>query len=167
MPTIVPIPGELILMWKRSEAKPRFCGVFQMHLIALSHLRIPAALLSAVQLMNPLWAQESELHYPAGSDITFQWNYSCPSRASCSFSCPGGGGAGQVTKLTIYLGTIPVGSMQTPAMLYEFSTREIPSGNGFVVTSGLSTLSCQVNGMTIDYSGPTKSPSSKETVRAK
>ena len=37
----------------------------------------------------------------------------------------GGGGASHVTKLTIYLGTIPVGSNQkAPAVFYDFSTRE-------------------------------------------
>ena len=73
----------------------------------------------------------------------------------CSFTCTGTGGASHVTKLSIYLGAIPVGSGQkAPAVVYEFSTREIPRANGFSVSSGLSTLSCQVNGLTLDYSGP-------------
>ena len=93
---------------------------------------------------------------PAGSNITFQWNYSCLSGKDCSFSCPGSGGASHVTKLIIYLGTISVGSNQDPAVFYEFSTREIPRANGFSISAGLSTLSCQVNGMTLDYSGPPK-----------
>jgi hypothetical protein len=94
--------------------------------------------------------------FPGGSNITFQWDYSCPSGKDCSFSCPGSGGASHVTKLTIYLGTIPVGSNQDPAVFYEFSTREIPRANGFSISAGLSILSCQVNGMTLDYSGPSK-----------
>ena len=50
--------------------------------------------------------------YPAGSDITFQWNYSCPKGRGCTFSCPGRGGASHVTKLTIYLGRMPIGSTE-------------------------------------------------------
>ena len=92
--------------------------------------------------------------FPGGSNITFQWDYSCTSGKYCSFSCPGSGGARHVTKLNILLGTIPVGSNQAPAVFYEFSTREIPRGNGFSISAGLSTLSCQVNGMTLDYYGP-------------
>jgi len=94
--------------------------------------------------------------FPSGSNITFQWDYSCPSGKDCSFSCPGSGGASHATKLIIYLGTISVGSNQDPAVFYEFSTREIPRANGFTISTGLSSLSCQVNGMTLDYSGPPK-----------
>jgi len=134
-----------------------------MHLIALSHLRCPAALLLACQLANPSLAlsqsPEPGPPYPAESNITFQWDYSCPTGRLCSFNCPGGG-ASHATRLTIYLGTIPVGgSRDTPSILYNFSTVEMPNGNGFVVNTGLGTLSCQVNGMTLDYSGPPKSGS--------
>jgi hypothetical protein len=93
--------------------------------------------------------------FPNGSNITFQWDYSCPSGKDCSFICPGGG-ASHATKLTIYLGTIPVGSTQDPAVFYDFSTREISRANGFTISAGLGTLSCQVNGMSLDYSGPPK-----------
>ena len=147
-------------------------------------------------LMNSAWAQNKNEPptggppYPGGSEITFQWNYSCPSGQNCSFTCaaPGGasgagaasgmGGAGKAseasgasgmggmggasgasgashtTKLAIYLGSIPVGDQKAQALLYEFSTREIPRGNGFIISAGLSTTSCQVNGLTLDYSGP-------------
>lgn len=144
-----------------------------MHHIARSHLRIYAISLFALQFMNPSWAQEGGMrapgpHYPSGSEITFQWDYSCPGHASCSFSCPGQGGAGLVTKLTIYLGTIPVGSLQNaPAMFYEFSTREMPTGSGFIVGTGLGSLSCQINGMILDYSGPSKSLNAKEPAKTK
>jgi len=128
-----------------------------MSTITTWHLRMLAALLFAGQLMNPSWAQKGEPPYPSGSEITFEWDYSCPSGRGCSFDCPGRGGASHVTKLTIYLGTVPVGSLRnTPALFYDFSTREISRGNGFIVSTGLSTLSCQVNGMTLDYSGPAK-----------
>ena len=157
-------------------------------------------------LMNSAWAQNNEPPtgrppYPGGSEITFQWNYSCPSGQNCSFTCAapsrggasgasgagaasgtggmsgaggmgeasgvsaasgmggaggasGASGASHTTKLAIYLGTIPVGNQKAKALLYEFSTREIPRGNGFIISAGLSTTSCQVNGLTLDYSGP-------------
>ena len=112
-------------------------------------------------LVSPSWAQiktdapAAGPPFPGASEITFQWDYSCASGRDCSFTCLGTGGASHVTKLTIYLGTIPVGSGQkTPAVIYEFSTREIPRANGFSVSSGLGALSCQVNGLTLDYSGP-------------
>ena len=63
--------------------------------------------------------------YPAGSEITFQSNYSCPEGRGCTFSCPGRGGASHVTKLTIYLGRMPIGSTNALALFYEFSTVEI------------------------------------------
>ena len=111
-------------------------------------------------VLNPSWAQNkngpdaSSPPYPGGSKITFQWDYSCPSGRNCSFTC-GTTGAGHVTTLSIYLGTIPVGTeRENSAVIYEFSTREIPQGNGFSVSTGINTLSCQVNGLKMDYSGP-------------
>jgi hypothetical protein len=112
-------------------------------------------------IMNSAWAQNKDEPrtggppYPGGSEITFQWNYSCPSVTNCSFVCMGTGGASHASKLAIYLGTIPLGGEQSgPALLYEFSTREIPRGNGFIIGAGISTVSCQINGFTLDYSGP-------------
>ena len=108
------------------------------------------------------WAQnkaqptEAGPPYPATSKMTFQWDYSCPGGRDCSFICPGGGGS-HVIKLRMYLGTIPVDNSQNaPAVFYDFSTIEIPHANGFIISAGLSTLACQVNGMTLDYSGPPK-----------
>ena len=57
--------------------------------------------------------KKSELPYPAESDITSQWIYSCPS-SRCAFSCPGAGGASHVTKLTIFMGRMRIGSDQNP-----------------------------------------------------
>jgi hypothetical protein len=96
--------------------------------------------------------------FPGTSQMTFQWNYSCPGGRACSFSCQGeGASASHVTKLNMYLGTIPFSSNQNaPAVFYDFSTVEIPHASGFSINVGLSTLSCQVNGMTLDYSGPPK-----------
>jgi hypothetical protein len=111
-------------------------------------------------LMNSSWAQNkngpdaSGPPYPGGSKITFQWDYSCTSGRNCSFTC-GTGGAGHVTTLSIYLGTMPLGAdRENSAVIYEFSTRELPQGSGFSVSTGINTLSCQVNGLTLDYSGP-------------
>jgi hypothetical protein len=92
----------------------------------------------------------------AGAEIASQLNYSCPSNTACSFICPGGvgGGADHVTKLIIYLGTMSLGNNQNaPALFYDFSTRERPNSSGFSISAGLSTLSCQVNGLKLDYVG--------------
>jgi hypothetical protein len=41
-------------------------------------------------------------------------------------------GADHVTKLTIYLGTMPLGNGQNaPVLFYDFSTRERPNSSGF------------------------------------
>jgi hypothetical protein len=112
------------------------------------------SLLLASQLVNPSWSQDNGTPpYPSGSNITFQWNYSCTNTRICAFSCPGAGGANNITRLTIYLGTIPVGSNQQSAIFYDFATREVPRGNGFSISGGLSSLACQITGMTLDYSG--------------
>ena len=121
-------------------------------------------LLFAGAFLSASWAQnksEPGPPYPAGSDIKFQWSYSCPSSKGCAFSCMGGGGTSgtsHVTKLTVYLGRMSFGTDENAfALFYDFSTIEFPRGNGFVVAAGLSSLSCQVNGMTLDYSGPPNS----------
>jgi hypothetical protein len=96
--------------------------------------------------------------YPAESEITFEWDYSCSTGKGCSFSCPGTGGASHVTKLSLHLGTIPLGDRERLAgVFYEFATVEIPRANGFSINTGISSLSCQVNGMMLDYSGSPKS----------
>ena len=90
------------------------------------------------------------------SKTTFQWDYSCPTPIACSFICPGGE-ASHVIKLSLYLGTVSFdGSQNAPAVFYEFVTREFPHASGFSISARLSNLSCQVNGMTLDYSGPPK-----------
>ena len=92
------------------------------------------------------------------SEVAFEWQYSCTDGKACSFTCPGSGGASNVTKLTLQLGSIPLGGDQKAfGIFYKFSTVQIPRANGFSITTGISTLSCQVNGMDLDYSGPRKS----------
>jgi hypothetical protein len=109
--------------------------------------------------LSPSWAQDKAQPVPpvlAGAEITSQLNYSCPSNTACSFTCRGGvgGGADHVIKLTIYLGTMALGNDQNaPALFYDFSTRERANSSGFSISTGLSTLSCQVNGLTLDYLG--------------
>jgi hypothetical protein len=70
------------------------------------------------------------------------------------------GGASNVTKLAIQLGTIPLsGTQKAFGIFYEFATVQIPRANGFSLTTGISTLACQVQGMNLDYySGPTDTP---------
>ena len=143
-------------------------------------LRVLGILLPAVLPLSASWAQNgSESPPPAppflsGAEITSHLNYSCPSNTACSFVCPvgiGAGGAGalalgaaggaggllgadHVTKLTIYLGTVPLGNGQSaPVLFYAFSTRERPSSSGFSISAGLGASSCQVNGLTLDHVG--------------
>ena len=123
-------------------------------------------LLMLCQLASPSWAQEKRTEppenldhppYPSEAHIIFQWNYSCPSNRGCSFNCTGLNGASAVTALDVYLGTIPVGKDQSTYILfYNYSTQFVPRGNGFSLSTGIAVLSCQVNGMKVDYSGPAK-----------
>jgi hypothetical protein len=64
--------------------------------------------------------------------------------------------ADRVKALTIYLGTIPVGSYERNSVIFYFySTETIPYSDGFRINGGpASTLSCDVSGMKLDYSGP-------------
>ena len=95
--------------------------------------------------------------FRGASNSAYQWNYSCPHSQGCSFDCSGSGNAASVTTLTVYLGAIPISpSQNSPALFYEFTTRDIPRGHGFIISTGLGALSCQVNGMTLDYAGPLK-----------
>ena len=97
--------------------------------------------------------------YPGESEITFQWNYVCPIEKPCTFNCRGAGGGGgsdHVTRLDIYLGTLPLSADQprAAAIFYDFSSREFPHSAGFAISTGINSLSCQINGMNLDYSGP-------------
>ena len=112
-------------------------------------------------LVQSLSAQDAKRSDPpplGASEVAFEWQYSCVNGKACSFNCPGSGGASNVTKLTLQLGSIPLGGDQKAfGVFYKFSTMQIPRANGFSLTTGISTLSCQVNGMDLDYSGPRKS----------
>jgi hypothetical protein len=123
---------------------------------------ICAILLAASGLVRLACAQERadaaspvppNFAFPMGAEITYQWNYTCRTSKPCGFSC---GSVNNVKALTLYLGTIPVGNTQkTSVIFYFYSTTTIPRNDGFQITGGpASTLSCNITGMTLDYSGP-------------
>jgi hypothetical protein len=63
----------------------------------------------------------------------------------------------QTTRLDIYLGTLPLNGVQqerAAAIFYDFSSREFPHSSGFAISTGINSLSCQVNGMILNHSGP-------------
>jgi hypothetical protein len=101
---------------------------------------------------------ERGLPVPPGTQIAFQWSYACPKGKSCAFECSGTGRPTiHATKLTVYLGSVRGGANQEHiALFYAYSTVEVPQGNGFAINTGLGMLSCEVNGMKLDYSGPPK-----------
>jgi hypothetical protein len=126
--------------------------------------------------------QAAEPVAPGPGDSDLEWIYSCPTSKGCAFSCPTGAGgvaaatgqaatatgratgmtgeamaATHVTKLTIHLRLLHFGNKQALAIFYDYSTMEVPSGSGFAINAALGTLSCQINGMTLDYFGPPKS----------
>jgi hypothetical protein len=118
--------------------------------------------------VNSSWAQDARAVttgkpnplYPDEAQITFQWNYACPENRPCTFVCRGAGGGGgsdHVTRLDIYLGTLPLNGVQVEraaAIFYDFSSREFPHSSGFAISTGINSLSCQVNGMILNHSGP-------------
>ena len=111
-------------------------------------LSVAAALTPAA----PLWAQANKRTiYPKGFEVTTDWQYSCPDGKGCSFNCPGSGGANNVTRLSIFLGSVPIGkNANTAGIFYEFTSTQTLRGSGFAVTTGIGTLACQVQGMTLD-----------------
>jgi hypothetical protein len=130
---------------------------------------ICATLLSTGQFARLAWAEDilpeavpsrPNLIYPEGSEITFQWIYHCPNGGHCVFSC--GPSSVNVTDLTIYLGSAPIGDNQKAlAIFYFYSTPTILRNNGFRISTGpTASFYCDVNGMILDYSGPPKKPPS-------
>lgn len=140
---------------RKREALSEMPKEVLMRVLALAILTtmMVSAKLAGAQTPDP----DFRLPFRGTSNSAFQWNYSCPHSQGCSFDCSGSGSAASVTTLTLYLGSISVSPNQnSPALFYEFATRDIPRGHGFIISTGLSTLSCQINGMTLDYSGPLK-----------
>ena len=123
--------------------------------------------------LNSSWAQDGVVTthkhnplYPDEAQITFQWNYECPRDRPCTFVCRGAGGGGgsdHVTRLDIYLGTLPLNEERAAAVFYDFSSREFPTSAGFAISTGINSLSCQINGMILKYSGPPAKKSKPES----
>jgi hypothetical protein len=128
----------------------------------------PLLVVGALLFATSSWAQDASTVvtgklnplYPDEAQITFQWNYACPENRPCTFVCRGAGGGGgsdHVTRLDIYLGTLPLNGVQqerAAAIFYDFSSREFPHSSGFAISTGINSLSCQVNGMILNHSGP-------------
>jgi hypothetical protein len=128
----------------------------------------PRALIVGTSLfvtLNSSWAQgvvtsKPNPLYPDEALISFVWNYACPENRPCTFACRGAGGGGgsdHVTRLDIYLGTLPLNGVEqerASAIFYYFSSREFPQSSGFAISTGINSLSCQVNGMILNHSGP-------------
>ena len=105
-------------------------------------------------------SQGVALATPAGpqADGSLDWIYSCPNSKPCTFSCPGAVAAAHVIKLTIHLRRLQIGNIDALALFYDYSTMQFPTGSGFTINTGLGMISCQVNGMKLDYFGPPTSP---------
>jgi hypothetical protein len=159
----------LCLWWRKIRLGACQSGSDILGMLMLKLSVFSATTLLLFQLSNWSLAEEASrgsdedaenLPYWRDADIAFQWNYSCPARTACSFTCPGAGGVGTATdviKLDIYLGTLPVSSETSEtalAIFFKFATRSIPHGNGFGV--GMSIASCQIKGMRLDYIGQPK-----------
>ena len=98
--------------------------------------------------------------FPSTFKPTFQWNYVCPrenAAAGCSLACPPNAAIGSVVAAQIWLGTNDLGNASIPAIYYYFvyfNGREKLVGAGFAHSTR--TLSCQVVGLKVSYSGPPK-----------
>ena len=121
-------------------------------MVSKRSLALVLAVVVAWAPATPLWAQNSKRPiYPKGFEVTIEWQYSCPDGKGCSFNCPGSGGANNVTKLSIFLGSVPIGKNENSAgVFYAFTSTQTLRGSGFAVTTGIGVLACQVQGMTLD-----------------
>ena len=128
---------------------------------------------SSAQDASAVTTDKTNPLYPDEAQITFRWSYECPTNRPCTFVCHGAGGAGggvegglrnvggggadHVTRLDIYLGRLPLNGIQqeqAAVIFYDFSSREFPHSAGFATSTGINSLSCQINGMILKYSGP-------------
>ena len=98
--------------------------------------------------------------FPSAFKPSFQWNYVCPrenAAAGCSLACPPNAAIGSVMAAQIWLGANDFGNGSIPAIYYYFAYfngREKLVGAGFAHSTR--TLSCQVVGLKVSYSGPPK-----------
>jgi hypothetical protein len=153
-----PRPRELVMLLRRLSLRSPPLIVLQVYIFSIS-LFAPLNT-SFAQQTNEVTTSKPNPVYPEDAEITFQWNYECPINKPCTFVCRGAGGAGgsdHVTRLDIYLGTLPLNGVQqerAAAIFYDFSSREFPHSAGFAISTGINSLSCQVNGLDLKYSGP-------------
>ena len=161
MKIIMPLP--LIRRWSHPLV-PRQLAANWLRAIVLGTLLFATPNSSMVQQAGALVSDKPNPLYPDEAQITFQWNYECPINKPCTFVCrgAGGGGSDHVTRLDIYLGTLPLNGVQqerAAALCYNFSSREFPHSAGFTISTGINSLSCQVTGLILKYSGaPRKNP---------
>jgi hypothetical protein len=153
------MPLPLIRRW-RHPLVPRQRTANWSRAIVLGTLLFATLNSSMAQEAGALVSDKPNPLYPNEAEITFQWNYECPTNRPCTFVCRGAGGGGgsdHVVRLDIYLGTLPLNGVQeerAAAIFYDFSSREFPHSAGFSISTGINSLSCQVNGMILKYSGP-------------
>jgi hypothetical protein len=141
--TSPPVPSQRIANWSRA--------------FILGTLLFASSNASLAQDASAPPSDKPNALYPDEAQITFQWNYECPINRPCTFVCRGAGGGGgsdHVIRLDIYLGTLPLNGVErASAIFYEFSSREFPHSAGFAISTGINSLSCQMNGLTLKYSG--------------
>jgi hypothetical protein len=157
MEIIMPLP--LIRRWSHPPV-PKQLAANWLRAIVLGTLLFATLNSSMAQQAGALVSDKPNPLYPDEAQITFQWNYECPINKPCTFVCRGAGGGGgsdHVIRLDIYLGTLPLNGVQqerAAAIFYDFSSREFPHSAGFAISTGINSLSCQVNGLILKYSGP-------------
>jgi hypothetical protein len=141
--------------WGKVLAKTLTWETCMLRPLRLGTLVCASSLLSISWAQNKIESTQTGPPFPFAATV-YQWDYSCPNGISCSFICPGGE-AGHVIKLSLFLGTVPFeGGQSARAVFYEYTTREFPHASGFGISGGLNTLTCQISGMTLDYSGSPK-----------
>ena len=127
------------------------CGEEYLFVLIIHQFRwvaVPLAVLAiAVSWASatPLWAQANKRPiYPKGFEVTTDWQYSCPEGKGCSFNCPGSGGANNVTSLSIFLGSVPIGKKENSAgIFYEFTSTQTLRGSGFLALDAIAIASAQ------------------------
>jgi hypothetical protein len=97
--------------------------------------------------------------FPSTFHPIFQWNYVCQRQnaAGCSLACPPNAAISSVAAAQVWLGTTELGNVSAQAIYYYlsfFNGREMMAGAGLVHSNR--TLSCQVIGLKVGYSGPPK-----------
>jgi hypothetical protein len=140
----------------RRQSMLRLVTTMRFPTIYLVVTAVAGGLTEAVPAEDRVIPPTSFQAYPAGSEITFEWVYSCATTRPCSFSCAGPGSAKWRNISANLPGTTPLGSNpKSPAIFYVYFTVTIPYNTGFRISTGIQgTLACDVVGMTLDYSGP-------------